>query len=297
MGEPIALNFYYWFLCFLGLFLLGFGLFILPWAPKYPVIAKVENDPKLVKIKSPQSGFVTVFKTNLNMPIVQGEPLFRVDKFRNRIYSQFYQQKRKHLEINLKKIRQEIRYQLQRLERLRPILQHQAITEDYYHQQLAALEQLKLQYKQQQEHLTELQREQSVIVQAPISGYLHNMYVLNHNMVTKDEQLMMIAPKHMHWRVHIDAPIEYQSLLKKNTRFNFCLPSDSKFKRYLLQAKLMDEPFKLKHSHQQTVIRVKARFLNTKRYKSHLINGLPLQGYLMGESRPLIWWLWHFICS
>lgn len=298
-GFNLNLNTYHYFfwICFLAIIFIFSALFIVHWAPKYPVLAKLENEPRQVLIKAPQSGFLRFKKRLSNEKLEQGQILFRVDKFRQRLFSNFYSQKRQVLENNLSKLQKEISYQRMRLKRLKPILVRQAITEDYYHQQLFALDQLVREYKQNQTKLLELRHEQSFLVQAPISGILKHLYVKNHSMVAKDEKIMLIQPVNMHWVVRVQVPVSYKSFMQPNAIFNFCLPSESKIKRFNLKAKFVEMSPRIKQHQQQAFVSVKAQVLNLSAYQTHLITGMPLQGYLVGPSKPLIWWFWHFARS
>lgn len=274
-----------------------FALFIVHWAPKYPVVAKLENEPPEVIIKAPQAGFLRFLKSLTNDKIEQGQNLFRVDKYRQRLFSNFYRQKRQLIENNLDKLQKEISYQRMRLNRLKLILERQAITEDYYHQQQAALEQLLRDFKQNQTKLMDLKHEQSSMVQAPISGVLSHLYVNNQSMVAKDAKIMLIQPINMHWILRVQVPVSYKIFLQRDAKFNFCLPSESKIKRFDLKATFVEMTPNIKQRKQQAYISVKAKVLNLGAYQSHLIKGMPLQGYLVGPSKPLLWWVWHFVRS
>jgi hypothetical protein len=285
----------FFFIGFSTFLLIASALFFLYWSPKYPVLAKLESEPGPVIIKAPQSGFLKFYKSLSNEIISQGQDLMRIDKFRQRLFSNYYLQKRNMLENNLKKLQQEIDYQRMRLKRLQTVLKHQAISEDFYHQQLASLDLLLGEYKQNQSKLNELRHGQSALIQAPISGKLTHLYVKNHSMVTKDKQILVIQPFDMHWVVQVQVPVSYKLMLNKGAIFNFCLPSESKIKRYDLKAKFLEMNPKVKHHDNHSYITVKAQLLNLGAYQSHLISGMPLQGYLVGQSKPLFRWLWYFM--
>ena len=267
------------------------------WSPKYPVVAKVNLHPALVIIKAPEAGVVSYLKVRVGSLIRQQQFLFRIDKLNNRLFQNYYHQKKKRLNIACQKIKQEIAYQKRRLVKLKPLLIRKVLTEDFYHQQLAELRRLSLEYKRFLDEKLSLQHRQWVNMQSPLTGKLVYIFVKAGGMVKKDAKLAILQPPHATWQCHIELPSSYRKYLHPDALFRLSLPTLSKLKRYTLEAQLIQVLPLIKEGKKGGTIEVIARILNIVHPEAIFLPNMTLSGYLLGKPQTIGSWIYHFIWS
>ena len=267
------------------------------WSPKYPVLAKVNMHPALVIIKAPEAGVVSYSKLQVGSLIHQQQFLLRIDKLNNRLFQNYYQQKKQRLDIACQKIKQEITYQKQRLIKLKPLLIRKVLTEDFYHQQLAELRRLSLENKRLLDEKLSLQHRQWVNIQSPLAGKLFYIFEKSGEMVKKDAKLAILQPLHTTWQCHIELPSTYRKYLHPDAFFRLSLPTLSKLKRYTVEAQLIQVLPLLKEGKKGGTIEVMARILNIAHPEAIFFPNMTLSGYLLGKPQTIRSWIYHFIWS
>ena len=267
------------------------------WSPKYPVIAKVNLHPALVTIKAPEAGVVSYSKVQVGSLIRQQQFLLRIDKLNNRLFHNYYHQKKQRLDIACQKIKQEIAYQKQRLVKLKPLLIRKVLTEDFYHQQLAELRRLSLENKRFLDEKLSLQHRQWVNIQSPLAGKLFYTFVKSGAMVKKDAKLVILQPPHTTWQCHIELPSSYRKYLRPDALFRLSLPTLSKLQRYTVEAQLIQVLPLIKEGKKGGTIEVMARILNIAHPEAIFLPNMTLSGYLLGKPQTIGSWIYHFIWS
>lgn len=267
------------------------------WSPKYPVIAKVNLHPALVTIKAPEAGVVSYSKVQVGSLIRQQQFLLRIDKLNNRLFQNYYHQKKQRLDIACQKIKQEIVYQKQRLLKLKPLLIKKVLTEDFYHQQLTELRRLNLENKRLLDEKLSLQHRQWVNIQSPLAGKLFYIFVKSGEMVKKDAKLAILQPPHTTWQCHIELPSSYRKYLRPDALFRLSLPTLSKLKRYTVEAQLIQVLPMIKAGKKGETIEVMARISNIAHPDTIFLPNMTLSGYLLGKPQTIGSWIYHFIWS
>ncbi len=195
-------------LCIFLIFLLFLGF--LPWRPKYPVKGLLKVSPDIVMVRSNQEGIVKDANLFIGKNIRQGDVLFKISPVNQLISSTANRSKLKNLELILNKLKLEITYQKTRLKKLRPLLQRKVITEDLFHQILSELRNKEIEYHKVLEEVKNLQNQQEILIQAPISGKIINLEIYNTKMIKKNKVLFAIQPKAKKWEVFFKLPLEYK---------------------------------------------------------------------------------------
>lgn len=278
---------------------IGFILVLqVPWAPKYPIVARLKYHPDLITIAAPESGIIDELKVRVGDKVQQGQKLVKIDNMSNLISYRFFQQKRKSYLQQVQKLEIEKSYQVKRIQELKPLFAQKIITESLMHRHLQKVNDLQIQIENIKQKLNQINHDRWVWIQAPIPGKLLFSYYANHDAVLKRKKLFVIQPSGIEYWVDIQVMPQYQKILYLKQKVKLALPRVNQFLDYPLEAQVKEiapmvhlNDKKANEEQKQFYILVHAKIKNSKMYERFLLPNMPLNGYLIGENKPLFQWI------
>jgi biotin carboxyl carrier protein len=282
------------FFKYMGFIFLGFvtvfvGILQLPWTPQYPVIAKVVYQPHLMIIRAPISGVIQKQFIAEKNKIQYGDSLLTLRPI-NSVFNQNYQIKKlNYLNHRLQQLNEEIAYQKSYLSKVESLLSKKVITEDEYHFKKNQYQKIILDRDELLENILELNHQRHQILQAPVDGTILQIFGKNGEMVRKSEKLAIIKPKHIQFLLKCHLPISYQNKVFLGQKLRLSRLSSSPIKDYLIQGQVKSISPYVKADQ----VKLTASMLNADSFEKYLLSNQPLEGYLIGKTKPLWYWLWR----
>lgn len=278
--------------------MLGFlTLLNVPWSPKYPIVAKLRFHPDLITVLAPEKGIISQQRVQVGQPVYQGEKLMQIENMVSLISSNFYKKQRSQYVTHLEKLKIEIRYQKERIKKLKLLFDKKLITESLLHKHDKNLIELQIEKENIQQKIDALNQHDLTWIQSPTTGRLLFSYNAPKDVVTKGKKLLVIQPQHIEYWVDIQVLPKYQKILFPKQKIKLSLPKMTQFSEYPIEAEVVDIApmvhLNLKNptaEQGQFYLLVHAKIINSQAYEKFLLPNLPLQGYLMGETKPF--WVW-----
>lgn len=291
---------------FISLFLLMMVVIMLgclivlqaPWAPKYPIVGLLRFHPDLITVVAPEKGIIVQQRIPVGRLVQQGDKLIKIKNMVSLISSNFYKKQRIQYANHLEKLNNEVDYQKQRIDKLKYLFEKKLITEALLHRHAKNLIDLQLERENVQQKIQELNQHEWHWIQAPTSGRLLFSYSAIHDLVSKGKTILVIKPKGVEYWVDIQVLPKYQKILYPKQRIKLALPRMTQFSEYPVEAEVVDiapmvhlNQKKSAQEQGQFYLLVHAKIINSQGFEKFLLPNLPLQGYLIGETKSFWEWM------
>lgn len=284
----------------IGTSLLLIGSLTIPWAPGFPVTAKLIPVPGLYIARAPQDAIIEAILANKRKSLNAGQVVVRLRYLQNLSQDTGQTDDLKRLENRRSRLNAVLSRQEQLYKKYQMLADKKLISMvDFLHKQ----DEMRRLWDEKEElhsKITTLQLKMGGSLRIPFAGVPVQQLVEAGQIVKAKQPLIVLRPCLQSYALKVKLPLIYQKYVQLKQVIKLTYMQNEKIKMHPIQARVTGiyptviNQEKLGSKDYYVLLRASVKDMPNLNLIEGIQN-LPLEGYLMGPSRPIYQWIFDIM--